>query len=172
VWPDAPALGDFLARAWRRFAVRAAIDGATAGIVLALLVVSGAWVGAWTPGATIAVTAIAFVAPVTGFVWRALTRRRATALDVERRAPGLRNLIVTAAELLERPDAVRPDIGAMVCRHAVAATQRLEIRALCPLGSALRRLGLAAGLCVATVAGVGGRTAPTMAIGAGGSAAI
>ena len=165
MWPDAPALRDFLARAWRQLALRAAIDGATAGILLALIAVIGAWVGAWPPAATITIAALAFVAPVAGFVWRALTRRSATALDVERRAPGCRNLIVTAAELLERPHDIRSDIGAMVCQHAVAAAQRLEIRALFPLGSALRRLGLAAGICAATVTVVAGRPAPVVTLG-------
>jgi hypothetical protein len=130
-----------------------------------------AWIAGW-PGraTTIAIVGAGGVAAAIVLV-RALRRRSGPAQLVEQRAPQCRNVVFTAAELIERPDATREDMRAIVIRHAVRATGSIDVRAVVPIGSALRRLAIATAVAGATIAVVSGRPAPAGLAIAGADAA-
>ena len=148
--PDAPALRDFLARIGRRRTAIAAAEGAAAGLALALITSLGLRIGTATAailGLTLAVVGVALRI--------ALSRRGpAVAELVERRAGGCRNVVVTAAELVDRPAGARADIRARVLHDADRAIARLEPAALFPARRAVVGVTVAAvALAVALVAG-------------------
>jgi len=89
----------FLARVRRRLALKTAIEGATAGSALAIILAIAGWPSRGATALTLAFFGAAVIAGV--IVGLALTanRRRRVADVVERRAPASRNLIVTAWEL-------------------------------------------------------------------------
>ena len=132
VWPDAGAVRDFLARARRRRALVAGLQGAAAGALGAALVLLGAPDGmiAAAIGGGVVVAGAAVRA------WQVSRSRPGVAYAVERAAPDCRNLVITAAELIDRPERVRPEIGGRVCRDAARAAARLELHRLFPAGRA------------------------------------
>ncbi len=142
-WPDAPAVRAFLARASRRLAWISATEGAAVGLLIALLAGLVAGLGGWREATslTAALSALALLVAgaVTGIV-ASIRRAPRVPLLVERRAPGCRNLLITATELIEQPDRVRPWIGALVCREAARLTAQLDPRSLFPARPAVLRL--------------------------------
>lgn len=131
-WPDAGAVRDFLARARRRRALVAGLQGAAAGALAAALVMLVARDG-------VIAAAVGAVVVVAGAAVRArqVSRSRpGVAYAVERAAPECRNIVITAAELIDRPERVRPEIGGRVCRDAARAAARLDLRRLFPAGRA------------------------------------
>ena len=133
-WPDAPAVSQFLARAARRLTWLAMLRGASIGLAAAALLVVVGWLRSWAPGATVLMAVGLVVAAVAVAILRSGRAMNAVAGRVERRAPACRNLIVTAAEIVARPDGVRAYIGARVCRDAAATIARLDLASLFPAG--------------------------------------
>lgn len=164
-WPDAAAVQAFLARARRRRAVVALLEGAAIGALIAL--------AALAFSRDVAFLALASAGAVSaGAVARAwLARRGGRALPaaVEARAPECRNLLVTAAELLDAPDGVRPDIGARVCRDAARLVAPLQIGRLFPARRAWLSLAgsAAAWLLAAWIVAAPARVPAAMATGDG-----
>ena len=147
--PDGAALRAFLSRIGRRIAWLAAAEGAAVGLGLAALIALWRWraSGSLTP-ALVAATVLAAIgcALALGITLR---RRRGIPTLVERRAPQCRNVVVTAAELLDRPTTVRPEIGALVLRQATRTVDALDASVLFPARRAL--LALAAGAALLAV---------------------
>jgi hypothetical protein len=131
-WPDASRVASFLAQARRRFAVVAAMWGAAVGLGLAAIVAAIAWIGGGRTGTALTVgIALTLLATVIALL---VERRGARAsLRVEARAPHCRNLLVTADEILQQPDCVRPYIGARVCQDAARVADAVDLRAILPL---------------------------------------
>jgi hypothetical protein len=132
VWPDEAAVRGFLARARRRRAWVAGVEGAGWGALASTTLVF------MTEGA-VALAVAAAAASVLGAalrLWLSPAVRQDVALSVERRAPECRNVVVTTAELLADPGRVRPDVGARVCRDAARAVAGLDPRRLFPAGRA------------------------------------
>ena len=133
----------FLMRASRRLTAIAAAEGAAAGLGLAALIAFTAWltrgsmITAFAIGATIVVLGAA-----AGFVI-AMRRRRRVATLVERGAPQSRNLIVTAAELIDAPLTPRPGVRALVIARATQVVNQLDPARLFPAKRAV--VGVLAG---------------------------
>ena len=140
--PDA-ALRAFLSRVGRRIAWLAAAEGAAVGLALAALIALWRWraSGSLIP-AVGAGAALAAIGCLIAYAVTARRRVRVAAL-VEGRAPQCRNLVLTAAELLESPTTVRPEIGALVMRQATRTVETLDPSALFPARRAF--LALAGG---------------------------
>lgn len=158
-WPDAPELRAFLARATRRLVWIAAAEGAAAGLALALALPLVITLADWRGSIDRTVVAGLCLAAL-GVVVRILVSSRAqahVAQLVERRAPECRNLIVTAAELIDRPARVRPYVGTLVCREAVRLVNRLDAAALFPARRALVALGASTALFALAVTLVAAR---------------
>src|SRR5687768_1983126 len=116
VSPDAKRVQAFLARASKRLAWIAALEGATVGLAIALaLAIAVALVFFVSRSTSSGATAFAALAlGVLGISIGALVRfrrPRRVPLMVERRAPHCRNVVITAAELMAVPARVRPEIG-------------------------------------------------------------
>jgi hypothetical protein len=170
VSPDAAALRAFLRRTSQRVMLRTAIDSVAAGAAGVVVATVVAWIAAWPGRTTTMAILIAAGVPAAIMLVRARARRSEAAQLIERRAPQCRNLVFTAAELIERPDGARDDIRAIVMRHAVKVTRSIDVRAVVPIGSALRRLAIAAAVAGATLAVVSGRPAPASLAVAGANA--
>ena len=153
-WPEAAEVRRFLSRVTRRIGWIAAGRGAAAGLLIAAGITvftgpAGAVGRAALPGVLLASACAA--------VWWAVARgvlppapatartRRRAAYRVERGAPDCRNLLITAEELIERPERVRPWVAAAVCREAALVADRLEPAALFPARGTIAAV-LAAGL--------------------------
>jgi hypothetical protein len=151
-WPDAASVHEALARLWRGRLTSAAIDGVAVGLALGGAVALG--LGHFgPPSVTRLLTGVLFAVFVTasGSLVFVRSRRQALPAEIERRAPGCDNLVVTAAELLDEPARVRSDIGALICRHAAVRLGQLETTRVFPLRPALGRAAGAAVLCVAAL---------------------
>jgi len=146
-WSDAPALRAFLARVSRRMAWIAGLRGAAAGLALAFLpaVFLVLRESGGTPSSAIAAIALTGLLGGLAGAAVALLRPRRVARTVERHAPECRNVIITATELMERPERVRPYVGARVCGEATRVAERLDPVVLCPAHRVLAGLaGIAA----------------------------
>jgi hypothetical protein len=153
VWPEAAAVTRSLARLARGRAKLAAIDGGTIGVAIGTALVTALWLDGHAPAHLIGWTlATAVTASIVAALALVESRRRSLALDIERRAPACHNLVVTAVELLNDPTRVRPDIGALVCRHAAIRLEPLDTRAVFPVGPATRRGLAAVAVSVAVIA--------------------
>ena len=141
-------LRDFLAHVARRLAWIAAAEGAAAGLALAavIAIVSG-WGRGWVTQAVIVGLALAALGIAARLLASARERRGVAGL-VERRAPRCRNIVVTAAELIDRPTTIRPDIGTLVFREADRVVAGLDPAALFPARRAITALVLGALLWV------------------------
>lgn len=132
VWPDAAAVRLFLQRASRRRALIGLLEGAGTGCCAAAVLIAALWTAGVTGwGAIAAGVLTTAVVAGTGW-WRASRASGRVEHDVERRAPGCRNLVITSAELIDQPDRVRPEIGARVCRDAARAVAPLDLGQLFP----------------------------------------
>lgn len=155
-WPDAPVVQRFLARAARRAgyltAARGAAEGLSVDIVFAVL----GWPIRGSIGGAIA---LGLACAAAGAIARwLLTNRGAVhaAAAIEKRTPCL-NLLVTAAELVNRPDRSRTAVGAVVLEDAARLTNRLDLAALFPIGGPVTVLAAVAGLWITATVFVAGR---------------
>ena len=150
-WPDAPAVVQFLARAARRLALIAAMRGAAAGLAGAAVLAMLSWRAGSRPVPTLIVMVV--ITAMTMISAYVLARRRpGTAMRIERRAPACRNIIVTASELLARPDRVRDYIGARVCHDAATRIRQLDLVQLFPIRRTVLLLAAAAVLSAGSIA--------------------
>ncbi|MBL0173380.1 MAG: hypothetical protein IPP90_22360 [Gemmatimonadaceae bacterium] len=148
--PDASVLRTFFGHASRRIGVLAALGGAAVGVALAALwQARGYLTGRGTPDSTmVTVVALAVGATVgAAFAWWRSSRRRArVAHEIEQRAPGARNLLITAHELLspsgERHVEVTSAVASLVQQRAEQFSADIDVRALFP---AARRITWLAG---------------------------
>ena len=146
-WPDAPAIVQFLVRATRRIALIGAMRGAAIGLAVSAIVALALSRANARPVATLTVMVVVTgIATLAGYV---VSRRRqsSTATLIERRAPACRNILITASELLARPDRVRDYVGARVCQDAADRIRQLDLVALFPIRPAA--LLVAGGLVLA-----------------------
>ena len=153
-WPEAAAVRDALARLWRGRLALAATDGAAVGCAIAAAGAVALGLGLAGPPSVARLTASVLVAVLLTFgASLALVRSARSTLpaEVERRAPGCDNLVVTAAELLEQPASVRSDIGGLICRHAAGRLSQLETTRVFPVRPALWRAVGASALCLAAL---------------------
>lgn len=165
-WVEAPALRALIERAAHRLAWLSAAEGAAAGLMIAVI---AAFAGVPAPGNALALIATATALAVLGAVTHvAATRasRRRVALDIDRRMPAARNVIVTAAELIERPGNVRPYIGARVCAEASRLAAAADPASLFP--ARRTTLALLAAIAVWSLALL--RAAPDVTVSADGIA--
>jgi len=142
--PDA-GLREFLSRVSRRLAWTRGGLGAAAGLIAALpvaLLVTGAALERAPALSLGRMMALALLGVAAG-VWLALRRGPAPADAVERRAPKCRNVVITAAELLDRPGRVRPWIASRVQGEAARLVLTLDPAALFPGGRTMAALAAA-----------------------------
>lgn len=137
-WPEADAIRAFLGRVARRARLLAMAQGAGIGLVVALMIGHPAM---RPPGLMAVVIAVAGL-----FIGAALGALRvdAPAKLVEQRAPQSRNIVWTAAELIDTPGRVSPHVVARVCSDAARIVRTLDPRKLFPARRALLALGAAA----------------------------
>jgi len=141
--PDAGRFAAFLARARRRSQTIGALRGAAVGFALAaVLLLAGAHRGQTARAA--AITAALVVAGAA--IAATLAARHRVATLIERRTADSRNLVFTAAELIDRPDAAAPYVATRVLRDATQLTSSLDLRQIFPSGTAAA--GLTAGLVI------------------------
>lgn len=181
--PDATVVRDFLARARRRVALVASVEGAAAGFVAVFLVsvVAIAARGAWSTGLSLTVAVVLVLLCGVARTVERRTRAPRVSVLVERRDPKCRNLLITADELTSRTStpaiaAVRNDyVQGVVLREAARLVSTLDPSALFPVRNALIALLAGAGLWATTLAvgqratqrtaaqrGVGGPAMPTI----------
>ena len=155
-------LPEFLRRISRRLALIAITEGAAAGLTLAAIVAAVAWLGS---GRILHALAAGVILAATGIAARMTMSHReplGVAMLVEQRAPGSRNIIVTAAELADRPVPMREDIRARVFRDAARATSALDPATLFPARRALLALGAGAMLWALALVLVSARPAASV----------
>ena len=118
-----------VARIRVRDMLRAWAGGILAAAVLQLgLAVLHVPVARWTSGAVSAFVAAALM------VWHRRGRtRRAAAAAIERADPSLRNLAVTAAQLLEAPEGTRPYMRERVWHEAAHRAGAIDLRRAVPM---------------------------------------
>jgi hypothetical protein len=151
--PEAGRLAAFLARVARRRSSIAAAQGAAVGLASAAALLVSLWTvkPSHEPGWLLSIGAgLALLGTSTAMLGSRGSRRR-IALLVEARAPQSRNLVVTAAELMEEPGRARTPVAALVCSQAETLVAALEPAALFPARRALLALGAATALFVLIV---------------------
>ena len=157
-WPDAPAVQAGLARVWRRLALVRLVHGLTAGTIVAAVLVLVGWRMDW-PAQTAATAALLPIVLGAAMAIRRARRSRASvALELERRAPACRNVVVTAAQILSREEPVRDDIGARICRDAAEQLARIDLSRLVPIRGSLAALAAVALATTALAIGMPART--------------
>jgi hypothetical protein len=105
----------------------AAGGAAVTNLILLLLLVRGGW--------RIGATAAVFMGCTAGVLrrWRRDSTARSAAVALERADTSLRNLAVTAVQLLESPETIRPYMRERVYREASARTSAIDLRRAVPL---------------------------------------
>src|SRR5687767_10420555 len=109
---DSAALRAFLSRTARRLMLIGAAEGAAAGLAVAAVVALALW---WGRGRVMPTIIAGIALGTLGILARApwwSRRPGRVASMVERRAPGSRNIVLTATELLMRPTPLRADVRA------------------------------------------------------------
>jgi hypothetical protein len=158
-----------LARVLNRIRIAHALRGIAAGA----LVAAGAWLILFvfrdsSAAIVIAPALLGMTAGVATFVW--FRRQRtvaAAARAIEASDPSLRNVIVTAAELLAAPEGTRPYMRDRVLREADRRAAAIDLRRAVPLA---RDAGRAAALVLSALAAVSaGQVFATRPTGDGGT---
>ena len=133
--------------------------GAAGAFVASLASLAVAFVGG-VNARVIAAVATAILVSTWIFVsMRQRRSRHAAALLIERADPALKNLVVTAEELLSRPDRTRAYMRARVLAEAADRSAQLSASSIIPLTRAIAIAFGAAALALAVAAGVPGRVA-------------
>lgn len=149
--PSRSPLADFLSRVTRRLRLIGGLYGSAAGIALG--VIAGLVAGTMAANPTVAVVLGGLSGLVVGAIAGSiLSRRHESAREVERRAPGCRNIVLTASELIARPEMTRPYVAEVVAAEAAKTVGALDIHALFPGRRAFAFAGVAAALWLSTVA--------------------
>ncbi len=157
--PEAVPIREFLRRAGQRLFWRSMAEGAAIGLIVALMVALIGWPARGMPFAT-ALVAVALTAA--GVVLRLATtadQRHSAAHEVERAAPGARNLLITAAELVAVEPGQHPATSTqaagyaerLVLDQAAQFVATLDLASLLPLRRAILLLLAAIGLWSAAV---------------------
>jgi hypothetical protein len=128
--PDRRPIDVLLSRVRRRLDIRAAAEGAAAGLALSVVATLAGWPA--RPAGTVSVAAACVVA---GMLIRILIVRRShpsVAAFVEHGVPASRNVILTAHEIgdVERPSS---PVTALVVRRAAEVARGVDVRALVPV---------------------------------------
>lgn len=124
-----PALA-FLRRARTGLRIAAVLRGLAAGAACAAGVVALAALAGWSPHEARAAGAAcgsAMWAVAVAVLWRGCTTARA-ALEIEREAPHVGNLLVTIEQLIRQPRRVHAVVAGEMARQASIATATIEIR--------------------------------------------
>jgi len=135
-WPESAGVDRFLRRARRRLLLLHGLEGAAAGIMSAWLLL---FIGIRPTSVTLGVFAAAVAATVALRVAFGERSLAGIARIVERRAPHCRNLVVTAAEVLQKPNE-RTRVRDLVVARAAELVRDLDASRLYPV----RNAGLAA----------------------------
>lgn len=148
-WPDARVVSGLLARVTRRARLQAVVMGLAAGLVLAAVPVAVLLLnGAQARVAALAAGVLAVIGALVA--WGRFDASEAVAAaTIERRAPECRNLIITAAALLQSAGPTPLAICRVVAQDAAAVAGRLDPGRLLPWGRAAGRLAAAVALCAA-----------------------
>jgi hypothetical protein len=160
-WPDA-TLRAFLERAIRRRTTRSAIDGAIVGLAIAMLLATARWAAGWPLLPTVVGAGVITAAAALASAGAAARAKRRIPLLVEAAAPS-HNVIVTAAEMLDRPNRVPEAIGLRVVEDATRAASAIDLTRVFPIGARGLTLAVLASIWVALTAALPAR-------GAGGGA--
>ncbi|MGH7467849.1 MAG: hypothetical protein ACRENP_07645 [Longimicrobiales bacterium] len=150
-WSEAAQLRAFLARVARRRTALAATQGAASALAFASAILLGLSITGWWTGRplgwlVIVSAGLLLLGTGLGALSSRVSRRR-VALLVEARAPESRNLIVTAAELMEAPSRGRSAVVQLVWRQADTLAMALDAATLFPARRALAVLSASAALC-------------------------
>lgn len=122
----------FLARTARRIGARHMLRAWAGGMIAAaLLQLVLLWTRLPRPGWTTGVFPVIVAAGLVLLQRRGRTARAAAA--IERADPSLRNLVVTAAQLLESPGTTRPYMRERVLREAAARVATVDLRKAVPI---------------------------------------
>ena len=142
--PDITAVREMLARVQARMTVRYAMQGAAAGFAFAAMLEATVMrAGELTFAERVG---IVLVCAVTGAVARltfVMRTRKVAARLIERVAPQCQNVVITAEELLDTPDRVKPNVGALVQQQAARIVGSLTMSLLVPIRRSLVILGVA-----------------------------
>jgi hypothetical protein len=141
VWPEAQQFRGFLGRAAVRAARRGAILGAAVGLVVAGIVLIALAAPVSVARVLLTTLGITVIGSLVGVLTSDRSRARLAAA-VERAVPDCRNIVITAAELLDRPATVRPYIGARVLEAATAHTRRIDLSRVFPAKRSLLALAI------------------------------
>ena len=152
-------LGVLLRRVRRRLTWIAIVEGAAAGLAVAAIVAAVAW---WGSGLVSHAVLTGILLAAAGMATRAAaaprSSRRIAAL-VERRTPTSRNVIMTVAELADRPVVMRDDIRARLLRDADRVSAQVDPAALFPARRATTALTVGAALWAIALVVVSARAA-------------
>jgi hypothetical protein len=131
-WPESQSLLRFLDSVTRRRRLLAAMSGAASGMAVAAVGIAAlavsSWANAWP---------WALMAPVIGALiawWRTPATRQASALAVESRTAHLKNVLVTAEQLLRVPGPTAASVVKVVVEDAARAVASVQTPTLFPLG--------------------------------------
>ena len=173
MWPD--ALDRLVRQARTRVRLRRLALGVGAGTSAALVVLLPVWWGAIAPRVGAIVGAAVVVAAALVALGQTRSSRGSVAAVVERRAPGFRNLLVTAAELADHPNRASSVIRELVWHDAARVARDVDVASVLPLGRSALLVGgaigawIVAGLIVARLWSM----SPAVAIASGqGDAAV
>ena len=133
--PEASLVREFLARVARRMAWLSAGEGATAGLAVAIVLAALGWPRRDAVAGLVAAGVAAGAIGILISVFISADRRDRVALHLEGRVPASRNLIVTASELLARPE--DGYTHRLVLGEAARLVSRLDPAALFPARRAL-----------------------------------
>jgi hypothetical protein len=150
-WAGASDLRAFLRRSAQRLALIAATEGAAAGLLVAVVLTTTGALGDARPASRILVTAVLALGGAVLHVLATRGRRLHVALAVERRVPSCRNVVFTAAELLDRPGSVPVYVAERVMADAARIATRIEAATLFPARRSVIALLACAGLWAVTV---------------------
>jgi hypothetical protein len=133
---DAQVVRAYLDRAARRVRNIALLEGAAIGLGIALIAaIVVATIRGFSGLPIVAALAFGVIGAVAGAVvaFARMRRGRSIAVRVEARTPASRNVLLTAAELLDGRVSASPYVHAAVLRAAAQIAQRAEPRGLFPM---------------------------------------
>jgi hypothetical protein len=148
----AEVVSAFLARARRRMIGIAAIGGAGVGITIAIIITFASLDAGDADRARALLGVAAIAGAMAGALAAALLARRARAArEVERRTPLSRNLVLTAAEMIDGPAIHKEYVAELVASEAATAIRSIDLSALFPARRSVAMLGSGVLLWLAAV---------------------
>ena len=131
--PEAGRFAAFVDRATRRARWLAAVFAVAVALAASALIVF--LLGGRESAIASATVTLAFVAAAIAWTLRRTSSNRVVSL-VERRTPASRNLVLTAAEMLESKPTVAPYIAARIYEDATRVADAIDLRSTFPLRTA------------------------------------